>query len=103
MDIKIILKLYGTNSEVLALRSFEAKILPILNDHGWPLDVAFRPSPDLCTLSPPLQRNSHLKFPNQDAFHFYRNDPRHQAVRSERARVITKTKIIGSGEIQIYG
>jgi hypothetical protein len=61
MDIMIILNLYGTNSKVLALRRFEAKTLPILNDHGWQLNVAFRPSPDFYTLSPPSSRNSHSK------------------------------------------
>ena len=103
LDITIIIYLYATNAGVLALRHFEAKILSTLNDHGWQLEVAFRPSPGLGTLSPPPDEIHILKFLNQDAFHCFRNDPRHQALKSERAQVIAKTEIIEFSEIQVYG
>jgi uncharacterized protein (DUF1330 family) len=103
MALVLVVHLYATDKDVAALQAFEAKVLPLLADHGGQLEVAFAPSPEFATPQEVPDEVHILRFPSAQAFHAYRADPRHGALAAERTRVIRNTEILGSETQITYG
>ena len=83
-----------------ALRDYEAKVIPVLEEHGGKLLAAFKPRghenseyPDEIHL---------IEFPSEDAFQSYRADPRVAALSEYRRAAIAETKVFISEEIINY-
>ena len=96
MALVLVVHLYAADKDVAALRAYEAKVLPLLADHGGRLEMAFSPAPALTTGQEVPDEVHILKFPSAQAFQAYRADPRHGELADERSRVLRKTEIFGS-------
>jgi uncharacterized protein (DUF1330 family) len=84
---------------VEGLRSYEARVLPIVRSHGGRLLSAFVPRGD--GLNRPDEIHL-LEFPSDESFASYRTDPRVQALSVQRARAIASTVVYVSAEIIDY-
>lgn len=102
MALTIVVHLYASDEGIGALRSFEAKVMPVLKAHGGQLMAAFTPSLGFSNIEPAPDEIHIVKFPTAQQFQTYRDDPEHLRLAEERARVIRKTEVIVSGEMVLY-
>ncbi|NQW00750.1 MAG: hypothetical protein HQ483_13685 [Rhodospirillales bacterium] len=102
MTLLVIVHLYATDSDLSALRAFEAKIQPVLAAHGGVLQTAFTPSREIGSYTELPDEVHLLRFPSSAAFQAYRADPRHLDLAAERARVICKTEFLASAALVTY-
>lgn len=102
MSALFLVHLYAYQNDLAALRSFEAKVLPIVLEHGGELEAAFTPSSELGTFADQPDEVHILRFPSHGAFRQYQADPRHAALADERKRAIARTEFIASGCFYCY-
>ena len=89
----------GTNGSE-GLQNYEAKVIPILEEHGGRLLSAFKPRGHENSECPD---EIHLiEFPSEESFDSYRADPRVQALSEYRRSVISETTVYVSDELVSY-
>lgn len=102
MSVLFLVHLYAHKNGLPALRRFEAKVLPIIYEHGGDMEAAFTPSSELGTFADQPDEIHILRFPSHRAFHQYQADPRHIALAKERSLAIARTDLIASGTFHSY-
>ena len=102
MRFTIIVFLYATKKGLLALQSFEQKVLPLLEKHGGRLDAAFTPNPETTSVDDRPDEIHVLSFPSEAAFVAYREDPKLLALSEERTKAIRNTQFIAGNAVTSY-
>lgn len=102
MSVLFLVHLYAHENGLSALRRFEAKVLPIVLEHGGELEAAFTPASELGTFANQPDEVHILRFPSHSAFRQYQADPRHIGLAKERNQAIARTDIIASETFHSY-
>ena len=98
-EIYVVVMLFVGDGGLEALRDFETKAMEVLRSYSAELLSAFRPIP---TESDGPDEIHLLKFPSQEAFESFKQDPRHAELAAERSKAISKTILYVSDQLVQY-
>ncbi len=94
MSSTVIVHLFAHPGHLSELRAYEARVLPLLEDHGGRLEMAFEPSRANSTFADLPDEVHILTFPSTEAWQNLTTDSRYAGLAAQRQAAIRKTQIV---------